>query len=79
MNPLVKYLLVLTIGVGDQDTTQVKTNHSDTSCRYSKRCVVKQARINRMAEKVNLKLDSINFKIDKRLEEILRLLEEDKL
>lgn len=77
MNLLVKYLLVLTIGVDNQDTTQTNTYRPDTSSRTSKQCVVKQAHINNIAKNVNTKLDSINIKFDQRIKDILKLLEED--
>ena len=73
---LLKYLIVLTICVGSQDTTLTNNYHPDTSSRESKKCVVKQARINQMAEDINTKLDSMNLKLDRSLDEILRLLDE---
>ena len=73
---LVKSLIVLTIGVGNQDTSLVNTNHTDTTCRESKKCIVKQAHINKLALKISTKLDSINIKYDRRIEEILKMLDE---
>lgn len=74
---LLKSLIVLTIGVGSQDTSLVNTNYADTTCRKSKKCIVKQAHINKLAEQVSAKLDSIHIKYDRRIEEILRLLDEE--
>ena len=73
-----KFLIVLAICAIDQDTTTTKTNYPDTSSRESKKCVVKQDRINKIAQKVNIKLDSISIKYDKRIEEILKMLEDEK-
>ena len=77
MNLLLRYLIVLTIGVDNQDTSQVNTNYPDTTCRESKKCIVKQAHINKLAEQISTKLDSINIKYDRRIEEILKILDED--
>ena len=74
---LLKYLIVLTIGVGNQDTILVNTNYTDTTCRESKKCIVKQAHINNLAEQISIKLDSINIKYDRRINEILKMLDEE--
>lgn len=74
MNLLIELLIVLTIGAGSQDTTQVKINCPQKTNRDYKKCIIKQDQINMMAEKVNIKLDSINAKLDRRMEQILKLL-----
>ena len=73
---LIRYLIVLTIGAGSQDTTLTNNYRPDTSSRESKKCVVKQAKINQMAENLTIKLDSMNLKVDRSLDEILRRLDE---
>ena len=69
-------MIVLTICVTDQDSTQTTINQPDTSSRDSKKCVVKQSNINRKAEQVNSKLGDIHVKYDKSIDEILKLLDE---
>ena len=69
-------MIVLTIGAGSQDTILTNHYHPDTSSREAKKCVVKQARINQRAENLTFKLDSMNLKVDRSLDEILRLLDE---
>ncbi len=69
-------MIVLTIGVGSQDTTITNNYYPDTSSRDSRKCIVKQAHINQMAEEVNSKFDSIHVKYDQGIEDILRLLDE---
>ena len=76
MNLLGKFLIVLTLGVGSQDSVKVdcpfKTN------RDSKKCIIKQDQMHLLAQKVNAKLDSIHAKFDRRMDEIMKLLDENK-
>jgi len=75
MNLLLQLLIVLTICVSSQDTTRVNIGLPDTSSRESKRCVVKQIRINQTVQDITIKLDSITVKFDKRIEDILKSLD----
>lgn len=77
MNLLIKLLIVLAIGVGNQDTTQVKIQCPYKINRDSKKCIIKQDQMNKMAQKVTVKLDSMNIKLDKRLFDILELIDKD--
>jgi len=74
MHLLIELLIVLTIGAGSQDTTQVKINCPYKANRDYKKCIIKQDNITRMAQNVNAKLDSINVKLDRRMDQILKLL-----
>ncbi len=64
------------IGVGNQDTANFVMDCPDISSRVSRKCIVKQAHVNNIAQKVDSKLDSITVKYDKGIEDILRLLDE---